>query len=219
MKNRLFPTLVVDDFLNDPDDLISHANNQDYFFLDNQVGPGQRSELLHLLDEELFIYIGNKILSCYSFYNSDISWNAKAHYHKVDSRYNKGWIHNDKPMILTAIIYLNKNNLDSGTSLYFPKKPYNYCIHTDVKEKMFYNLNSNKDYVITDYEKKCTDENNNLFNEVLNVKSVFNRLFCFESNIYHAAHAFPKDNSRLTLIYFFNKIHLADHTFPLVLHQ
>lgn len=204
MRNRLFPTLVVDGFLDYPDELVDYAKTLDYQCAENHNWPGKRTNSLHLLSNDLFMYIGNKILKCYGF--SNFTYKATAFFQLVDKNYHKGWVHSDDD-VLTSIIYLNKkNNLNSGTSLYKPKKFYTTTINITDKHNFFKKMSENDDYIMTKEVKEKLEENNDLFEETLNVKNLYNRMISFESGIFHSANDFSIEEPRLTLIYFFNEI-------------
>lgn len=210
MKTKLFPNLIIDDFLDNPDELINLSKNLPYYYDRFYRWPGKRTRPLYEIDNDLFVFIGNKILFNYGF--KKFKYHAEANFQIVNKNYSAGWIHRDDPMILTSIIYLNKEgNINSGTSLYKNKENFEkeqYFNITECKFDFFKNMAENDNYTITEKEKNALKSQHNLFEETLNVKNLYNRLFSFDSNLWHSANEYDivMEESRLTLVYFFTNI-------------
>jgi len=215
MKNYLFPTLIVDNFLSDPDQVVEYSKTLDYEIDKNYAWPGKRSKPLHEINYNLFNFIGNKILSCFNVEKIDCTWKAIAQFQSIDNKYISGWTHSD-PNVLTAIIYLNKDYvLDSGTSLNKPKKLYNLPINIEKKKTIYKKIATENDYNFLE-DINYLHENNQLFEETLLVKNLYNRLFVFEGSNFHTADQFNTPEARLTLIYFFTEINIRDNRYPMV---
>ena len=59
---------------------------------------------------------------------------------------------------------------------------------------------------------------NENYEETLNVRGLYNRMFLFDSIMFHGAHDFfgdDKESSRLTLILFFQKLSVGGNVFPI----
>jgi hypothetical protein len=215
VKNLLFPTLIVDDFLPDPDQLADYAKTLEYKTDPEYKWPGKRSLPLHHFNQELFEYIGVKILNCYNLVDK-FTWNAMACFQLVESKYAEGWVHTDIGL-LTSIIYLNKNpHPNSGTSLYKPKFISNCATNVDDKIESFKKFSQDPNYKLTDYDMEKLRENNQQFVKTLEVKNVYNRLFSFEAGTPHSADDFNFDEPRLTLVYFFREVNIEKNLYPLI---
>ena len=212
MKTKLFPTIIVDDFLDNPDELINFSKNLDFYYDEKYLWPGIRTRPLYEIDKDLFIFLGNKIL--YSYGLEKFEYNAEAEFQLVNKNYYSGWIHRDSPRVLTSIIYLNKKgNINSGTSLYKPIENYekmqsNVDIIFKCRRNFIKNMAENDNYIITKKEKDALKWQHEFYEEVLNVKNLYNRMFTFESGIWHSANEYPNETMepRLTLVYFFFNI-------------
>ena len=215
MRNILFPTLVVDDFLPDPDQLVEYAKTIEYKTDPEHRWPGRRSQYLHTINQELFEYIGVKILNCFNL-NHNFTWSALACFQIVEPKYVEGWVHTDVG-VLTSIIYLNKkNHPKSGTSLYKPKFISHCAINVDDKLDSFRKFGEDPNYKLTDYDLSKIRENNGLFEKTLEVKNIYNRLVSFEAGIPHSADDFNTGEPRLTLVYFFREINIEKNLYPLI---
>ena len=204
-KHKPFPTIIVDNFFEDPHKVIQLANSLDYTDSaeDNYAWPGKRSTPIHEADYSFFNDTVVKVLSTY-FPFAKVSYNdARLRFQKVSSIYEDGWVHRDDNLI-TFIIYLNNTKtIDGGTSIYVPKNPHpedhDMTINTDKKNESFKDPNKVKEY------EAYRLENNNQFEETIRVNNVFNRCVMFNAPSYHKANGFNTiDNSddRLTLIGF-----------------
>jgi len=207
--NKVIPTLVVDDFFDNPDGVRALALQQQYTKDPNNHWPGKRSPMLHEIDHGFFVYTINKVLSLFYYTGADvkspemeINWQAFANFQLVDSSYGSGWIHRDNTLI-TGIIYLNKEyNPNSGTSIFLQKEGWG-SINYKEKEKF---LNGEMTYQEVE---KFRLENHAQYEEVINIKNRYNRLVIFDSNMHHAANDFITANNneeRLTLVFFINRL-------------
>lgn len=201
MKNIFFPTTIIDGFFEDPDSVREFGLKQK-FVDDHDNYPGARTQKIVELNPLLFKNASSKFIELF-FPQQQVSVNLSMTFQIVDSRYGSGWIHRD-PGIATAIIYLNKEHTMSGTSLYKKKNvfddiittpEYNNVKHAAIKQKT--------DNIETRIKV------NSCYEEVLNVKGLYNRALLFDSHQYHAAHNFFGENindSRLTIVVFFHEV-------------
>jgi hypothetical protein len=214
MKTLHFPITVVDDFFEYPDAVREFALQQEYLPDPENKWPGKRSKPLHQIEFILFNSVINKFLSL--FYNLDktnILWNANAHFQKVNSKYQEGWIHTDNN-ICTGIIYLSKSKNKCGTTIYKPIDPVSASIkNIDKKIESFSNtdlLEENKNYLL---------DNNKQFRPTVTIQEEYNRLVLFDGHLLHSANEFygdEDDSARLTLVFFIRQIHIheEDAVFP-----
>lgn len=202
----IWPTLCVDNFLDNPDEILELSEKLTYEPIDN--APGTRSQSIHLYDSNFFDWICKKMISLY--YPNDIDnikYYATGTFQKVPANLKyDNWVHADDNYEITSILYLNKHT-DSGTSI-FHKRKFNYqgIQYSNEKNKYF------KDNIETKDIKKFKNLNNDTFEETMHVKGRFNRLMMFDSSHFHASQPYIDKNNRdrLTLIIFFKKIILND---------
>jgi hypothetical protein len=217
MKTTHFPITVVDDFFDYPDQVRDFALKQTYACSKDNRWPGKRSEELSTLNLTLFNLALSKMVSLfYNLEKTQVSWTSNACFQIVDGRYEDGeglsWIHMDRN-IATAIIYLSKSNIKSGTTIYRPIDSLTASLcNLNKKEESFGDLtliNKVKDY---------KTENNSQFRPSVTVEEEYNRLVLFDGHLFHGANNFygqEDADSRLTLIFFINQINIQEgNIFP-----
>ena len=205
----LIPTTIVDNFFEDPIKIRDYALSQDFLNDTENSWPGKRTNSLHIINPKLFHHVIRKSLQIFYKDDEQYEYEASMQFQLTDCSYGTGWVHADIYNMITGIIYLNPDNqLSSGTTIYQPKTIGNIPINLDIKQEYFKGTIQN-----------CTqaqNENNNQFEETIVIKNKFNRLVLFDSHLYHSADNFignDKDSSRLTLIFFINK--LFTRNFPI----
>lgn len=201
-----FPNTVVDGFFENPDAVVSFANKQKFFRSEDGRWPGERTKLIHELDSNFFSHLCSRMFGIFYDISQDkVEWNVSACFQKVNKNYQDGWIHRDNA-VCTAIIYLSKNApLNSGTSLYRlkPTEYESFNPYEDVKRKSYLGL------IPPEESKEARSLLNNKFEETLNVKNVYNRLFLFDAYQHHKANDFELlegEDERLTLVAFVRRI-------------
>jgi hypothetical protein len=202
----LFPSICVDNFFNDPRNVIKIADSCEYN--KEKTVPGTRSLPLHQTHYDFYNYFNVKILSIlYPNDVKDIIYKSLSMFQRIPSsmKYD-GWVHKDEDRILTSIIYLS--NSTAGTSIYKPKNPFFTPDGLD-GEKHEYFLNY-QNYKGDDLQRIKEKRNkwNNYYEETVSFKGQFNRMICFDAHEYHAAHIHEGEEDRLTLITFFDEIKL-----------
>jgi hypothetical protein len=204
MRNVFFPTTIIDGFFENPDEIRKIGLQQEYSNAKSDY-PGMRTRPLSEINPYLFETIVFKFMSI--FYGAEgVELSASMYFQMIDKEFGRGSVHRDRP-IATAIIYLNPNQV-SGTSLYEKK---NILIDTVVDKKY-------ESYVTNRKDEKTRNEINDQYNEVINVKGLYNRAVLFDSHLYHAAHDYHGENlddSRLTIITFFDKINSEKSIYPI----
>lgn len=207
MKNLVIPTIIVDDFFNNPDGVREFALQQEYFSDPNNRWPGKRSKPLHEINPELFGYTHNKFLSLFypDMTNTPYAYRATTMFQLIDSNYKAGWVHYDEDLI-TVLIYLNKNpNKESGTVVYSQKQEGVTLTNVDKKQALF------SGSIDEEEGKQYRLENNDRFQEEIIVKNKFNRLFAFDSHLPHGVQDFSNDEPRLTLVSFIHDLQAKNY--------
>jgi hypothetical protein len=207
MSSQEFETLIFDNFLQDPDEVVMVANSQTYIQSNGRF-PGRRSAELEvicnqvhtiLLDEILKKNDGLNGLSLISYFQKIPNLSFDGSYSSIE---NSGWIHTDDT-VYSGVVYLSKDSHNyGGTSFYEPLK-----------------LTENPDIDINKFKKQHyakTEEVNiqeyrdsklrysELFEKTESIENVYNRLILFDSKKWHNNDTFVKSggDERLTLIFF-----------------
>lgn len=215
MSEHYFPTVCVDNFLSNAEEVLKIANTLEYRKSALGVWPGERTESLHIHSPAIFASILSDVFSLFYNYESEpIKWTAEMYFQKTKpyGNFSSGWIHNDLPNLFAGIIYLNKNgDSSSGTSMYSCIDEFKYSKYTMNMKRELY-LNGEVD------EKKYLEEKENYeknFIKTTSFSNVFNRMVAYDAQSYHCADGFDggDDKERLTLVFFINE--LDAHTVPL----
>jgi hypothetical protein len=229
---KLFPTIVVDNFLESPDYVRNRALKLDFHPTDG-TWPGKRTLSLNQCDPELFEYLCKKFFSLHYDFLNRVDWKLTAHFQLIEPfdddkqhTFNRGWIHTDHNKLLAGILYLTPDaDPDTGTSLFKPKTAEietKLLLDDQIERIEFYkndkklyssnkqdakeDLYNNKEIDLEYYSKRL-NEFNSQFDETVHVKNIYNRLICFDANEWHAANNFQTGTgSRLTLVYFVDSV-------------
>jgi len=193
-----WPTICVDNFLDNPQEIVDESKKLKFYSAEDGSWPGERT--LTNDSPELNNFLIRKIATLLMPHSHDYKINASGQFQKITKRCgNHGWVHKD-PDELTAIIYLSHHK-NCGTSIYKPKSFKSKIINSKIKNKFY------KDGVMTEEYKKALQENNNQFEETMYFESLFNRLVLFDSSQLHGVKNFEiVDDPRLTYIAFFELI-------------
>ena len=78
-----YPVTIVDDFFDDPDEIVELAESLKWYPPETGNWPGLRTKQLHLENERLFNYIGEKI---HHIFHDTIPtyWELQAHFQKIN---------------------------------------------------------------------------------------------------------------------------------------
>lgn len=177
------------------------------------VFPSGRTKDLSIINKPLFEKVCKKIISV--FHNAEhdqMRWLMTTSFQTVGAEYGRGVIHTDSNTIFAAVLYLSPDApLDSGTSLFRPNKSFDavkYEAALVANDKRFA---EGKIAMDTSYH--------TMFDEIVNVKNVYNTLILYEGRHYHAANAFFGENlknARLAQVFFISKIDAKKYSsFPL----
>jgi len=206
----MYPTYIVDNFFDNPEAIVNLANNLPFPNKGDQ-SPGRRTESLHKTHNDFFRWSGLRMLSSI-FPGETLNFAAKASFQKIPKTLSEvDFIHQDTGPKLTAIVYLNKNDI-SGTSLFklntlFKPKTFKYV---DIPTPpMKYDYFKFPEKYKGDKLKELQKEKETIrdrFDETLSVSGVYNRLCMFDGHQYHSQHPNTNKEERLTYIVFFYKI-------------
>jgi hypothetical protein len=204
------PITILDNFFDNPDKIRDYALSLEYEKDPLGHWPGERSKQLYEINPPLFNEVCRRVMSMYFDLeqpSSDIRWQASMNFQKVDESYVSGWVHTDKNVVITAIVYLNKNsNNNGGTSIYKLKNDILFPADNELnpyKHDAFKGLIDIKDI------KEKREENNNQYTEIVKVQNEYNRILAFCGELPHSAQDFfgnQNEEPRLTLVMFFNQL-------------
>jgi hypothetical protein len=203
-----YPTVILDDFYENPEAIRSFALGLDFYSGTNF--PGKRTKSLHEINKELNQFCVNKFMNLfYDFDSHYVNWWCDVRFQLIEpydknqeSVLNKSFIHKDNDCILAGLIYLTPDaDLNSGTSMF--NKKINAEIDTDNLVRMDYYSNGSKE----DLFKEHLLENHKSFYETLNVKNIYNRVVAYDSNIFHTSSCLHAGKEpRLTQVFFISKV-------------
>jgi len=207
LKNRFlfpfFPTIIVDDFYEDPDLMREYALEQEFFKGNRGSWPGVRTKLLHELNEELFDIVSKKIMFVLRKYGFREFAELQTGFQLVDETYGRGWVHDDDPKLHVAgVIYLNKDAPEEcGTTIYKDAPDFNGEEYTKMFMKDVLDSTPEERKQIAKYRNDQLKH----FTPTIKVESVYNRLVMFDSRSWHSADHFfgtTKEDSRLNQVFF-----------------
>jgi len=207
LKNRFlypfFPTIVIDNFYEDPDLIREFALDQEFFKGNRGSWPGLRTKLLHELDTNMFKFVSRKLMFTLREYGIRDYEEIQIGFQLIDESYGRGWVHDDDPKLHVAgVVYLNKDAGENcGTTIFEDAPDFN----GEEYSEMFM-----KDVLLSTPEERAAmskyrEEQINYFNPTIKIESIYNRMVMFDSRCWHAADYFfgtDKESSRLNQIHF-----------------
>tara|TARA_B000000557_G_scaffold244500_1_gene226170 strand:+ start:432 stop:1103 length:672 start_codon:yes stop_codon:yes gene_type:complete len=208
MVMKFFPLTILDDFFENPDEVLKLAEEVDYQNTGQNSFPGQVSNLtLDKINFDIFFYTMKRILSLYWEGECEENFQVTMQFHKIlphdDSLLNKGIIHHDfiQNEVFSGVIYLNENAIDSGTSFFELKEKYqNY----NTSNEFFKHLETTKKYhggIEESDLKSILRKHRNKFQETMRVQSKKNRMVLYPSGYWHSQTTYGQ-NTRYTIRYF-----------------
>jgi hypothetical protein len=207
VKNRFvfpyLPTMVFDNFYEDPDLVRQFALDQEFFKGNRGSWPGVRTELLHLVNREFFDAFSKKLMLIVKDYGFTEFIELQTGFQAIDETYGRGWVHDDDPKLnIAGVVYLNPDSpLGAGTVLYEDQADFNGNMYTEIFMKD----------VITDTAEarqqnaKYREEQIKNFTPTVTIESVYNRCIIFDPRNWHSAEHFfgnSHDTARLTQVFF-----------------
>jgi len=213
-----YPTLIVDNFFDNPDEIRDYSDNCDWFRSDRVIGHTTKDLSSKSEHQNFFHFVGHKVLSLIQPYDTHkIIYNAGLYFQKqiTGKSHLDGWVHKDDAAEMTAIIYLNKKDT-FGTNIYNRKNQWSSGVSSlsgsvgdNIKHNGFKNAeNDNFDEESFLIEKK---KNNQYYNPVIEVSGLYNRILMMDSSQYHALQLpSPEKNNeeRLILMMFFYSLQM-----------
>jgi hypothetical protein len=207
LKNRFlfpfFPTIIIDNFYDDPDLWREYALEQEFFKGNRGSWPGVRTKLLHEMNEELFDIVCKKIMFVLRPYGFKEFDELQTAFQMIDESYGRGWVHDDDPKLHVAgVVYLNKDAPEGcGTTIYKDAPDFNGEEYTKMFMKDVLDSTPEERKQIAKYRE---DQLTN-FTPEIKVESVYNRFVLFDSRCWHSADNFfgtTKEESRLNQVFF-----------------
>ena len=217
---KLFPTLVVDDFLDDPDYVLNLAKNVEYNDPGHTNHPGVASkDHIGHIDRELFEYLHFKLLGIYWDLNNKISYNTRMDFLKIDYNHkgilNKGIIHIDSEHgdLCAGLVYLNKDAMkDTGTSFYKLKDD-SYTISQENFLDIIAKHHAGEH--VDNIENICQDHYDK-YDETMRVQNQYNRLVSYGSDVYHSSTSYGCGQTRYIMRFFIISLESTHQNFPLL---
>ena len=211
---KLFPTLVVDDFLEDPDYVLCLATNAEYNDPGHTNYPGVASKKkIHELDQELFDIILQNIFGYYWDLNNPVKFRVDMEFQKIEKN-GQGIIHLDTTYgaLAAGVIYLNQDiERDTGTSFYKLLDP-DYKIKEEFLDPV---ARYHAGEILHGHElDSICEKHYNKFEETMRVQNQYNRLVTYDSNVWHTATSYG-NQTRYTLRFFINELESKHQDFPL----
>jgi hypothetical protein len=205
-----FPAICIDNFFNDPDGVVDFAKSIEYPKSQKNY-PGVRSAPLHQINRDIFDSVCKKLFGM--FYGptipDEIHWNVEMSFQRVDPfpnqelYYPDGWVHEDGKQ-LAGVIYLNKNDINAGTSLFVPKNTQQIAPKNNNVKEAFY------EGLVTDPQvyNRAVEESNGDYEETVSFKSRFNRLVAYDGRHLHAAKNLMRlSEPRYTIVFFVHALY------------
>jgi len=200
-KHNFFPTIVIDNFFNDPVLWRHFALHQKYDRPENVLFPGKRTKAINEIDSRIFDSFANTLIQKVPKLHRINYINAT--FHSIDASYHKGWVHDDDPQqTLTGIIYLNENApKNTGTTVYkdrFDEQAKKYLSY--IKEDFLFANSEQRQQINI-----LRDEQRSNFEVDIQIENVFNRCVLFDPRVWHSADDFfgtTIEDSRLTLVFY-----------------
>jgi hypothetical protein len=225
-EKSFFQIQSVDNFFDDPEEIVKFANSLEYKIGPYGFWPGKRSDELHINHRQFYNSFMIRLLALFfDFENTKLSWSDVGMYFQKTTAFdntdknnilNTGLIHQDGDYPLVGLVYLTKDaDPDSGTSIMKPTKNYESRLEKELGQKQT-DLYKKPQKELTkknldDYKKLIIDKNKN-FLESLRFNNIYNRLVTYSGKDYHKCNSFYSGkNERLTLVFFVKKIQVNRH--------
>ena len=206
---KLFPTLVIDDFLDDPDYLSDLARSVEYKDPSYTNHPGVASKnAINEIEPELFGTIHRKLLSVCWDLTKPVSYNTVMDFMKIEYKHdgvlNNGIVHVDSESGSTCagVIYLNKDlHKDAGTSFY-RRLDDTYTLDRHDRKEFLDSVARHHAGENVEGIEKIMQDHRDKFEETMRVQNQYNRLLTYGSDVYHAHTSCGRGQTRYTLRFF-----------------
>jgi hypothetical protein len=206
-----FPSICVDNFFNNPDDVRQFALSLDYedCSVRGGVWPGKRTKELSEINPDYHKEFCQKVLSLFfDRKRFNLQYKIQTYFQLTEpeqyGNVSTGWVHDDGFSPLSGVVYLSKDiQMDCGTSICSKKSLYSSERNFDAKQEMFGNYNLEK----SKYYKDCMEVNNSQFVETVRFSNIYNRLIAYDGAQYHVVNnLYGNKEPRLTQVFFFDTI-------------
>ena len=143
LEKKKLPTIVVDNFFDNVDEIIKLSKKFKYFPpTKNDKWIGLRTESLHINNYELFNSVILKILKCYFPYTHTTYGNSFVYFHKLmpgcKETEGRNHYHVDHDVHLAGIVYLSNGNMKNGTTIFNKNKEKQIIISNDLNTLVCY---------------------------------------------------------------------------------
>jgi len=215
-----FPSICVDNFFNNPDDVRKFALSLDYedCSVNGGIWPGKRTKELRQINPDYHKEFCEKILSLFFDRKrfSNVQYEVQTYFQLTEpDQYGKenktGWIHDDGFAPFAGVVYLSKEiSKECGTSICAKKSLYSAERNIEIKKSMFqqYNADNNKIY------NEAKELNNSQFVETVRFSNIYNRLIAYDGAQFHVVNnLYGDDEPRLTQVFFFE--YISSDWFPI----
>jgi hypothetical protein len=209
-----FPTICVDNFFNDPEEVRKFALSLDYAPQPQGVWPGKRTECLSEISPYFYKIFFQKFFSLSYSKTENLDGRMNLFFALMPpetvNHIDTGWIHRDSAHY-AGLVYLNKNiPLNCGTSI-FRKKNYFYDDDKtgDIKSRLYLGSTSDEDI-------DGLKNHNSNYEETIKFGNIYNRLIAFDAKQFHGIDTFSKDENepRLTILFFIYDLQASRFPIP-----
>jgi hypothetical protein len=207
---KYFPTLCVDNFFSDPDQVREFALKQKFMKMSDTYA-GTRTDEIFNIDKQFFEVMCHRVLSLFNDVKEVHSLRMTMRFQKIPRisdthpELNQGWVHDDGENIFAGVVYLDPTpNPDSGTSLYRLKEgesPTDIA-HSETKRALYGDRLEDAQVAVD-----AITDHNGKFIETARFSNVYNRLVCYDASVFHKANSYNNDEERLTLVFFLQEYH------------
>ncbi len=209
---NLFPTIVVDNFFDDPDYVLGLAKTVEYTDPSPTNHPGVVSKKkIQEIDNRLFNTIVQKIFGYFWDLRNPLKYMVDIEFQKIDSL-GEGVIHVDSAGALAAgIIYLDKNApRDTGTSFYRLLDD-----RYEIKQEFLDSIAKDHAGDTVDGIDQIRRDHHSRFEETMRVQNQYNRLVFYSGDVWHTATSY-QNQTRNTLRFFVSEVLSNHQNFPLL---
>jgi hypothetical protein len=207
-----FPSICVDSFFNNPDDVREFALSLEYedCRVNGGVWPGKRTRELSEINPDYHREFSQKVLSLFFDRKrfNNLQFKIQTYFQITEPEQygdvTTGWVHDDGFAPFAGVVYLSKNiHLDCGTSICNKKSLYSSERNFNVKQEMFHNYNPEN----SKFYKDSLEINNSQFIETVRFSNIYNRMIAYDGSQYHVVNNLYGDKEpRLTQVFFFETI-------------
>lgn len=209
MTVKIPSVIVVDNFYNNPQEVLALANSISYAKAPQSNYPGERTLNLADVAPEYFEMWKKKFLEYFGACNpyGDDAWEFSTQFQRITASVdnpalNEGWVHMDGGQDIGGVIYLNEQpHRESGTIIASPKNGLRPDPNGGLSFRNAFYGNRNQ---VTEAEfLRAKEIHNAKFENDISVTNQFNRMMAFNCRLPHRQNGFGALNDqRLTQVFF-----------------